>query len=120
MTAPDQVESGPATAEAVAAWLSANLPGFDDDAQHINAVVPAVNSWIKSFQTPLLAADGSRYWPEHVVHGAVMLAARNVRRRNSPAGVETAGDGTSVYVARYDRDLDSLLGLGAYRDLVVG
>lgn len=119
MTAPEQ-ETGPATVKAVAAWLSANEPGFTDDGQHIQVVVPAVNSWIATFRKPDVDASGAASWPAHVQHGAVMLAARNVRRRNSPAGVETAGDGTAVYVARFDRDLDSLLGLGTYRALVVG
>ena len=118
--APDPViaPNGPATVSAVAGWLGANDPQFAEEQEHIAAVVPAVNSWLRTWIT--VPADGAA-WPEHIVHGAVMLAARNVRRRMSPAGVETGGDlGGAVYVARWDRDLDQLLGLGDYRRLVVG
>lgn len=118
MADPVLAPNGPATTDAVAGWLGANDPQFADELAHIAAVVPAVNSWLRTWIT--IPADGTP-WPEHIAHGAVMLAARNVRRRMSPAGVETGGDlGGAVYVARWDRDLDQLLGLGDYRRLVVG
>lgn len=119
MTAPDPVlaPAGPATVPAVAAWLGANDPNHDGEQEHIAAVVPAVNAYVRTYRTP--PADGQP-WPATLVHGAVMLAARNVRRRNSPAGVETVGDMGAVYVSRFDRDLDQLLGLGDFRDLVIG
>lgn len=119
MTAPDPVlaPAGPATTTAVAAWLGANDPQHADEMAHIAAVVPAINAYVRSYRTP--PADGQP-WPATLVQGAVMLAARNVRRRNSPAGVETVGDLGAVYVSRFDRDLDQLLGLGDFRDLVIG
>jgi hypothetical protein len=40
--------------------------------------------------------------------GAVMLAARLVRRRLSPAGIESFGESVT-YVASYDPDLDRFL-----------
>ncbi len=46
--------------------------------------------------------------------GGVMLAARVVRRRNSPAGIESFGESVT-YVAAYDPDLDRLLRRGRYR-----
>lgn len=46
--------------------------------------------------------------------GAVMMAARVVRRRNSPAGIESFGESVT-YVAAYDPDLDRFLRRGRYR-----
>lgn len=46
--------------------------------------------------------------------GAVMMAARLVRRRNSPAGIESFGESVT-YVAAYDPDLDRFLRRGRYR-----
>lgn len=46
--------------------------------------------------------------------GAVMLAARLVRRRNSPAGIESFGESVT-YVAAYDPDLDRFLRRNRYR-----
>ena len=113
MTTPEPV-SGPATVEAVAGWLS--VPADGPDRAHIETVVPAVNAYVRRFAAP----DPAGQWPADIVQGAVLLAARNVRRRNSPAGVETVGDMGAVYVARFDRDLDQLLRLGEFRRMVVG
>lgn len=52
-------------------------------------------------------------------HGAVMLAARLVRRRNSPAGIESFAESVT-YVASFDPDLDHLLRRNRYRMPGVG
>lgn len=57
--------------------------------------------------------------PDDVYQGAVMLAARLYRRRNSPAGIETMGE-TVNYVASFDPDLDQFLRRGRYRMPGVG
>jgi hypothetical protein len=54
-----------------------------------------------------------------VYQGAVMLAARLVRRRNSPAGIETFSD-TVAYVSRWDPDIQRALRQGAYAWPAVG
>lgn len=51
--------------------------------------------------------------------GGVMMAARLVRRRNSPAGIESFGESVT-YVAAYDPDLDRFLRRGRYRMPGVG
>lgn len=51
--------------------------------------------------------------------GGVMLAARTVRRRNSPGGIESFGDSVT-YVAMYDPDMDRFLRRGKYRMPGVG
>lgn len=54
------------------------------------------------------------YTPDaEVYQGAVMLAARLVRRRNSPAGIETFSDSVA-YVSRWDPDIQRALRQGAY------
>ena len=52
--------------------------------------------------------------------GALMLAARVYRRRNSPAGVESLGEMGPVYVSRNDPDLAMMLGLARYAKPRVG
>lgn len=114
MTTP--ATEAPATVTAVAGWLG--VPDDDtEERRHIAVVVPAVNALIGSFHAA--PADGGE-WPQHIVQGATMLAARIVRRRNSPAGVEAFTDLGPQYVSRYDPDLDRMLGLGGWRPLVVG
>jgi hypothetical protein len=56
---------------------------------------------------PVFVPDGEVY------QGAVMLAARLVRRRNSPAGIETFSDSVA-YVSRWDPDIQRALRQGAY------
>lgn len=113
MTAPQP--QGPATVEAVAGWLG--ITDDNPDHAHVVEVVPAVNDFVRSFHTA--PAEGQE-WPPMVVRGAVMLAARITRRRNSPAGVESFTELGPTYVSRYDVDLDRLLGLGNYRQIVAG
>lgn len=57
---------------------------------------------------------------EDIRLGALMLAARVFRRRNSPAGVESLGEMGPVYVARRDPDLAMLLGLDTWAMPKVG
>lgn len=109
---------GPATVEAVAGWLSIpEGPAGTAERAHITVVVTAVNAWVAGFHD---RDDETGQWPPAVVQGAVMLAARITRRRNSPAGVESFGELGATYVSRYDPDVEKLLGLGPYRPLVVG
>lgn len=105
----------PATVEAVAGWLGVpEGPGGLAERAHIAAVVPAVNAFVRR-----VGHDGDAL-PADVVQGAIMLAARITRRRNSPAGVEAFGDLGTTYVARYDPDIEQLLGLGRHRPMVIG
>lgn len=59
-------------------------------------------------------------WDTHTRLGAIMLAGRVYRRRNSPAGVEAMGELGPVYVQRNDPDIAQLLGLGRYARPQVG
>jgi hypothetical protein len=52
--------------------------------------------------------------------GAVMYAAREYRRRNSPAGIETWAEGGAVFVAKYDADIERALRTGQWNRPGVG
>jgi len=81
-----------------------------DTTAAVNAVV---RRWVS------IPADGQR-WPDDIVQGAVMLAGRHYRRRNSPGGVEAFGADGVAYVSRTDPDVAMLLQIGPYAAPVVG
>jgi len=104
----------------VRAWL--RLPaGQDDDLvqQCAAAVGPEVqrsrpDRWNHDVDPPEYVPDAEVY------QGAVMLAAKLYRRRNSPAGiVEGFGDAVT-YVARYDPEVQRALQQGAWSRPAVG
>lgn len=80
--------------------------------EHLPLIVDAVNGMVTTWH------GGN--WPAGVHLGAVMLAARLHRRRNSAAGVETFSDMGASYVSRYDADLDRQLQINAWSPPVVG
>lgn len=108
---------GPATVDAVAGWLG--VPDPHPERAHIASAVLAVNAFIAEYRRDAADPETGEF-PAHIVQGAIQLAARITRRRNSPAGVESFTELGPSYVSRYDVDLDRLLGLGGYRRIVVG
>ncbi|MDK7733244.1 hypothetical protein QP568_02895 [Propionimicrobium lymphophilum] len=74
-------------------------------------VCKSVNSYLSSFEW--LTENGKA--TEEAKLGALMLAARLHRRRNSPGGIETLGESGAAYVARTDPDLARLLKIDAYQ-----
>ncbi len=100
-------------------WLRLNEQDNSDD-DLITAVCamaePYVQrcrpEWFTSATPPVYIPDAETY------RGAVMYAAREYRRRNSPAGIETFGDVTS-FVTRFDPDIDRALQTGAYARPVI-
>lgn len=108
---------GPVTDTSVAGWLG--IPETHSEYAHVQEVVPAVNSYIATYAAAKADPDSGEY-PAHIVNGALRLAGRMVRNRNTPGGSEVFADLTTETVARIDPDMNRLLGLGAYRDLIVG
>ena len=95
----------PITAPEVSAWTGGAVPADDEN---LGAVVAAVNSWVSSLPVSLDESASDR-----VRLGSTILAAKVIRRRNSPNGVETiTGEGVA-YVARYDPEVSRFLGLDA-------
>lgn len=95
------------TDQKVKTWM--HIQGTDQDT-HVTAVVEAVNAFVA--QLPVV--DGKDAWPKQVDLAATMLAARLVRRRNSPSGVEALTDAGTAYVSRYDPDIGRMLELDGY------
>jgi hypothetical protein len=64
--------------------------------------------------------EPATYVPDaEVYQAAVMLAARVVRRRNSPGGLETFAESV-IYVSQYDPEIQRALRQGPWRHLLVG
>lgn len=83
-----------------------------DEDPHVSVIVDAVNGMVTEWH--------GEDWPAGVELGAVMLASRLHRRRNSPAGVESFGDLGASYVSRYDSDLDRQLRINSWTPPAVG
>lgn len=113
---PDLPDEGPTTLDAVKLLLA--ITDNVDDAM-VTAKVDAVNGIVRGLPISQLAV-GEAAWPPRIIEGATMLAARWVRRRNSPSGVEAMGELGPAYVMRSDPDIAQLLQLGSYQPPVVG
>jgi anti-sigma factor RsiW len=98
------------TTAAVAAHLSMD-PTDGAVLAKLEATVAAVNALVPRLATSPPAAQEL---------GALLLAARLYRRRNSPEGVATFTADGAMYVQRNDPDIGLLLGIGAYAPPVVG
>lgn len=103
---------GMATPDRVQAWLGP----MDEDLAVLAETVDAVNALYISWR----GSPPPEGWTPNVTRGLNMLAARLIRRRNSPAGVEAAGELGPLYVQRNDPDVAMLLGLGTYTRPAVG
>lgn len=102
------------------------IPADDtEDDTILNRILLGVNRKVRRWPIAGYASQPDvvpedRVWPEDIVQGAVMLASRLSRRRNSPAGFEAfAGEG-AVYVQRNDPDIAQMLELGSYAAPMVG
>ncbi|NUL43736.1 hypothetical protein F7P69_00775 [Cellulosimicrobium funkei] len=84
---------------------------------HMVEVVAATNTYVEGLPSIDREEDGS--WSANTRLGALMLASRLYRRKDSPAGVMSLGD-TSTFVSRWDDDLARLLNLQAWRKPMVG
>lgn len=97
----------PITTDEVVTQLKMTAPD-----EHLPIIVAAVNAMVDQWH-------GDR-WPAGAHYGAIMLAARLHRRRNSPAGVESFSEMGASYVSRYDTDLDRLLEINSWSPPRVG
>lgn len=102
------------TPDDVTAWSGLTLPVGDGP---MTMVTAAINHYVDSL--PSIDCDASGAWAATTKLGAIMLAARVYRRKNSPGGIEAVGDSMS-YIARYDSDISRLLNIDTFRKPVVG
>lgn len=100
-------------------WLRANEvdAGSPDEAE-LNRVCALAETYVQRCrpdQWVVNPADelDQTYTPDAEVYSAgVMYAARILRRRNSPAGVESFGDLGVTFVAKWDADIERGLRVG--------
>lgn len=91
----------------------------EPDSENLNRVVAATNAFVGGLPVVQHLAPGEK-WPGDVQLGAVMLASRLIKRRNSIGGIEAATDVGVAYTARYDSDISRLLRLDSQQRPVVG
>lgn len=91
----------------------------EPESPYLTSVVKAVNDYVAALPvTQHLEKDAE--WPAAIKLGAIMLAARLARRRNSPNGLEAVTDLNVTYTARYDSDIARLLQLDGFQKPAVG
>lgn len=106
-------------------WLRLNGADTTDD-DLVTAVAAMAEPYVQRCRPEWLGIDVTDpenpvpvYLPDaETYQGAVMYAAREYRRRNSPAGIEIFGDAAS-FVSRFDPDIDRALQTGSYARPVV-
>lgn len=105
----------------VSDWLGGvGDPAATDDPNLIQCVA-AVNAMVAGLPTKATTTEaGAESWADQTITGAIMLAARLVRRRNSPAGVEAFTDAGAAYVSRYDSDISRMLRLDQFTPPLIG
>ena len=111
----------PLTGADVAAWLS--LVPTVEDQPILDAVAEQATIYAQRCRHDRYTdtAGVITFTPDaEVFQGAVMFAAREYRRRNTPAGMQNFGDGGVSYVSRWDNDIDRALRVGAFRPPGIG
>lgn len=104
------------TTDDVAAWAGITVIGSQEQTI-LPLIVNAVNVYVDSL--PHIDREDTGVWAATTHLGAILLAARLYRRKNSPGGIESVGDSMS-YIARYDSDISRLLNIDTFRKPVVG
>lgn len=103
--------------ESVANWLHQAWapPGGPEDVDRklLIECAAAAEPYAQRCRPEWKTASGAYIPDAETYHGAVMYAAREYRRRNSPAGIEVYGEGAS-FVSRFDPDIDRCLRTGAW------
>lgn len=94
------------------AWLKLG-PQQEVDAAILDTICAATTAFVNDL--PHVRADQATQWAAGTRAGALMLAARLWRRRNSPEGVASFAEAGVSFVARYDPDVTRLLRLNGPR-----
>ena len=105
----------------VKAWLRLNGQDEAEDAE-VRACCALTEVFVQRQRPEFAQQDtGAGYAPDaEAYQGAVMYAAREVRRRNSPAGIQVFGDAGISFVSRFDSDIERALHMGAYAKPAAG
>jgi hypothetical protein len=94
-------------------WLRLNEQDTDDD-DLIKRCCAMTEPYAQRCRPEWTDADGTYVPDAETYQGAIMHAAREYRRRNSPAGIEAFGDAGTSFVARYDPDIEKALQTGSF------
>lgn len=98
----------------VAAWLKLPTPLPDGDADLLADASAEAERVAELYRPEWWDADRATYAPDdETMGGATRLAGRIWRRRNSPGGIETFADST-MYVARFDPEIERALRMSAW------
>jgi hypothetical protein len=105
----------------VKAWLRLDGTDTADDAL-VHRCCAQTELYVQRCRPDMFSTlEPYEYSPDAEVYsGAVMYAAREYRRRNSPAGIEMFGDGGSSFVSKYDPDIERCLRTGSWTAPAVG
>ncbi len=105
-------------------WLGIAAGSTGPDVDAAGLVTPAVVAFVDrlpGLRTTTTTTEGNLEWAPDVKLAAVMLAARLIRRRNSPQGIAAfTQEGGAAYVSRNDPDVAQLLRLGTFAAPRVG
>ena len=110
----------------VAAWLRLNNEPPAADLDRVAAMTEAYvqrcrpDQWTEGDPDADPPVDPEYVPDAEVYQGAVMYAARETRRRNSPAGIEQFADGGTTFVSKYDSDIERALRTGSWNTPGVG
>ena len=88
--------------------------GLPEPDVHATTVAAAVNAQLAGYDWLTTTPADTQEPTAPAKLGALMLAARLHRRRNSAGGLEPLADGGAAYVARTDPDIARLLGLDSH------
>lgn len=115
-------DDGLTTATAIKAYAS--ISDTEDDAR-LSVIVPAVEAVVRALPVcqEFNTDPATVGWPAAAAPiqlGATMLAARLLRRKDSPDGVAAFGDQGPVYIQRNDPDIALLLKLGDHAKPAIG
>jgi len=108
----------------VKAWLrlDGTDPADDDLVRRVSGLAELYVQRCRPDQwTTPTDVEPTSYVPDaEVYQAAVMYAAREYRRRNSPGGIESITDAGATYVSKYDSDIERALRTGTWAEPAVG
>lgn len=95
-------------------WLRLNGVAGDDTEGEVNTAIRATEEYVEGACPECFTDDDPPVFvpTTRIYQGAKMYAAREIRRRNSPGGVESFGDAGVAFVTKYDGDIERFLRTG--------
>lgn len=89
-------------------------PLTGSDATVMTEAVAAVNVLVPGTVPRVRALTAGTDWPDDVILGAIMQAARLFTRRRSPTGIATYTETGPAYTPRWDPDIERLMQFGKW------